>query len=55
MEEFLLILNGKALGSIAHYFSKKDYQARGAPHYHILLWIDGAPVAGKDDDHVVLQ
>ena len=22
---------------------------------HILLWIDGAPVAGKDDDDVVLQ
>ena len=27
---------------------------RGAPHYYILLWIDGASVAGKDDDDVVL-
>ena len=34
---------------------KKEYQARGAPHYHILLWIEGAPVAGADDDEVVLQ
>ena len=50
-----VILNGKALGSVAHYFCKTEYQARGAPHYHILLWIDGAPVAGKDDDDVVLQ
>ena len=49
-----MILNGKALGTVAHYFFK-EYQARGAPHYHILLWIDGAPVAAKDDDDVVLQ
>ena len=43
------------MGSVAHHFYKKEYQARGAPHYHILLWIEGAPVAGKDDDDVVLQ
>ena len=47
-----MILKGQAL---AHYFYKKEYQARGAPHYHILLWIEGAPIAGKDDDDVVLQ
>ena len=50
-----VILNGKALGTVAHHFFKKEYQARGAQHYHIILWIDGAPVAGKDDDDVVLQ
>ena len=42
-----VILNGKALGTVAHYFFKKEYQARGAPHYHILLWIDGAPWQGR--------
>ena len=41
-----VILKGKALGDVTHHFYKKEYQARGAPHYHILLWIDGAPVAG---------
>ena len=30
-----------------HYFWKKEYQARGATHYCVLLWIDGAPVIGK--------
>ena len=39
---------------MSHYFYK-EYQARGAPHYHILLWIEGAPVAGVNDDEVVLQ
>ncbi len=41
-----VILKGQALGPVSNYFYKKEYQARGAPHYHILLWIDGAPVAG---------
>ena len=49
-----VILKGKALGEVTHHFYK-DYQARGTPHYHILLWIDSVPVAGRDDDDVVLQ
>ncbi len=27
---------------------------RGAPHYHVLLWIEGAPVMGFDPDEKVL-
>ena len=27
---------------------------RGAPHYHILLWIDDAPIAGTDEPEDVL-
>ena len=50
-----VILKGGALGRVAHHFYKKEYQARGAPHYHILLWIEGAPVAGREDDEQVLQ
>ena len=43
------------MGCVSHYFFKREYQARGAPHYHILLWIDGAPVAGTSSDDEVLQ
>ena len=49
-----VILKGRALGNVTHHFYK-EYQAWGAPHYHILLWIEGAPVAGVDDNEVVLQ
>ena len=49
----VVILKGEVLAKVCHYFYK-EYQARGAPHYHILLWIEGAPVAGVDDE-VVLQ
>ena len=31
-----------------------EYQSRGAPHYHILLWIKDAPVIGVDPEHVVI-
>ena len=50
-----VILKGKVLGHVLHYFYKKEYQARGAPHYHMILWIEGAPTAGSDDPEVVLH
>lgn len=28
---------------------EKEYQARGAPHYHVLFWIHSAPVIAKDN------
>ena len=50
-----VIFKGQGLGKVAHYFYQKEYQARGAPHYHVILWIESAPVAGKDDDDVLMQ
>ena len=49
-----VILNGAVLGTVTHHFYKKEYQSRGAPHYHMLLRIEGAPVAGADDEVEVL-
>ena len=43
-----VILKGQVLGCVSHYFFKKEYQARGAPHYHAILWIQHAPVIGED-------
>ena len=50
-----MILNGGLLGDVTHYYWKKEYQAHGAPHYHIFLWIDGAPVIDRDDLEDVLS
>ena len=50
-----VILKGGVLGRVAHHFYKKEYQARGAPHYHILLWIEDAPIAGIDEPEEVLR
>ena len=47
-----VILKGAVLGTVTY---KKEYQSRGAPHYHILLWIEGAPVVGADQEEEVLR
>ena len=49
-----VLLKGEVLGKVDHYYWKKEYQARGAPHYHMLLWINGAPVIGRDDPKKVI-
>ena len=50
-----VVLKGAVLGQIDHFYWKKEYQARGAPHYHVLLWIRNAPVVGQDKLDEVLQ
>ena len=49
-----VILKGECLGKVSNYYFKKEYQARGAPHYHVLLWIEGAPVIGVNPPEDVL-
>ena len=51
----IVILKGQVLGDVTHYFFKKEYQARGAPHYHAVVWIDGAPIIGKSPQEDVLK
>ena len=51
---YTVVLKGSVLGIVEHFYFKKEYQMRGAPHYHALLWIQGAPVIGKSDPTEVL-
>ena len=44
-----VLMKGEILGTVDHFYWKKEYQACGAPHYHALLWIKDAPVIGQDD------
>ena len=37
---YVVILRGEVLGKVNHFFWKKEYQMRGTPHYHVLLWIE---------------
>ena len=41
------------LGKLTDYATRIEFQARGSPHAHTLLWIEGAPKYGIDDDQVV--
>ena len=49
-----VVLKRQVLGKVAQFYWKKEYQARGAPHYHVLLWIEGALMIGRDLSEQVL-
>ena len=38
------------LGEIADWFYRVEYQQRGSPHIHMLIWLEDAPVFGVDDN-----
>ena len=42
-------------GEVVDYFWRVEYQARGAPHVHCVLWIKDAPVLGKNTEAEVKQ
>ena len=44
-----IVIKGKVLGTADYFYWEKEYQAHGAPHYHMLLWIRDAPVIGEDE------
>ena len=49
------LMNTEApLGNISEYCIKIEFQARGSPHAHCLLWVKDAPVIGdgQDDEKV---
>ena len=40
-------------GKIADWFNRVEYQQRGSPHIHVLIWLEDAPVYGCNDDNDV--
>lgn len=40
---------------VINYFKRIEFQHRGSPHAHILLWLDNAPddILGKDQDQAI--
>ena len=49
-----VLVKGEVLGKVDHFYWKKEYQNRGAPHYHVLLLIRDAPVIDQDEPGKVL-
>ena len=41
------------LDRIADWFYRVEYQQRGSPHIHMLIWLENAPVFGVNDDEEV--
>ena len=48
-----LLCDTHPLGHITDYVIKIEFQMRGSPHAHCLLWVKDAPKIDKDPDDVV--
>ena len=47
-----LLSDAHPLGHITDYVIKIEFQMRGSPHVHCLLWVKDAPKIDKDTDDV---
>ena len=45
----------KPIGEVTDYMIRIEFQARGSPHAHTILWIKDAPQYGKDSDEKVTE
>ena len=50
-----LMSNAAPLGKIVDWFYRVEYQQRGSPHIHMLIWLEDAPVFGVDNDIEVIE
>ena len=48
-----LLSDTHPLGHITDYVIKMEFQMRGSPHAHCLLWVKDAPKIDRDPDNVV--
>ena len=49
----ILLNKCQLLGRISDWFYRVEFQQRGSPHIHMLIWLESAPVFGIDDDATV--
>ena len=50
-----LLSEAAPLGKIADWFYRVEYQQRGSPHIHMLIWLENAPTFGEDFDCDVVE
>ena len=43
------------VGHVTDYFYRVEFQQRGSPHIHMLVWIDSAPKYPKDDEETIVK
>ena len=48
-----LLSGANPLGEISDHVIKIEFQMRGTPHVHCLLWVKDAPKIGRDPNNVV--
>lgn len=51
----ILTKNNPPLGEVIDYMWRVEYQARGAPHYHMVLWVKDSPKFGESSEEEILH
>ncbi|KAI3356757.1 hypothetical protein L3Q82_003436 [Scortum barcoo] len=46
----LILSPAEPIGKVVDYFYRLEFQHRGSPHIHCLIWVEGAPVFEEDSD-----
>ena len=56
-EFFKIVLKSEChpLGKITDHFIRVEFQHRGSPHVHVLLWVKSAPKYHQDDESEIIQ
>jgi hypothetical protein len=52
---FDFILKSTVFGKVQDYVLKVEFQQRGTPHIHVILWEEDAPIHGVDSDEEVVK
>ena len=58
VQEFLNIIlksNCEPIGKLRDFFYRVEFQQRGSPHIHMLVWIDNAPSLEKSSEEEIVQ
>ena len=58
VQEFLnivLISNCQPIGKVQDYFYRVEFQQRGSPHIHMLVWIENAPTLETNSEKEIVQ
>ena len=49
----LILSPAQPLGNVVDFFYRVEFQHRGSPHIHCLVWVEDAPKIEEDDDQIV--
>lgn len=50
-----LLSDGNPLGNVTDYFYRIEYQQRGSPNVHMIVYCKDAPIFGQDSDEDVCE
>ena len=51
----LILSKCQALGEVSDYFYRVEFQKRGSPHIHMVVWIKNAPKYGENSEEQVVK